>query len=458
MKYIGIIGENSIELINKILDLWNKGFCVVLFDYKTPIKSLIEMLVISKCTFCYLDESIYEINNFKDSILFKNSKNLFVIYKNNFIGWNYLPLELYKKYKVNFSEEEALIIFSSGTTFKEKGIVLSHKAITQNAIDIIKAMGICQKDTLLIIKKISHSSTFIGEIMVSLINKNKIIIGPCIITPQILLNKLIEFRVTICCMNPTIIRLFSKVLLKKKYKIDKLKYIFVSGDIFYEKDICNIRTLLPNVKVRNMYGLTEAGPRVTMQNDIYCTTNSVGVPIGNTKIKIINFLGMECCANEIGKVFVNSTSRFTRYINSNISFNIDKDNWLDTNDLGYYSNNGELYIIGRSDSLILYDSHVINPQSIENSILECSLIEECSIQNIIINSRNFLCCLYTCYENINVFDIRKELMKKHISYEIPKYFFKIEEFKKNKNGKRDNVYLKKIAFDLLNSKGVNNEY
>ena len=85
MKYIGIIGENSIELINKILDLWNKGFCVVLFDYKTPIKSLIEMLVISKCTFCYLDESIYEINNFKDSILFKNSKNLFVIYKNNSI-------------------------------------------------------------------------------------------------------------------------------------------------------------------------------------------------------------------------------------------------------------------------------------------------------------------------------------------------------------------------------------
>ncbi len=51
---IGLIGNNSIEFINILLDIWNQGNCAVIIDFRIPFLKAFELLKIANVTKCYI--------------------------------------------------------------------------------------------------------------------------------------------------------------------------------------------------------------------------------------------------------------------------------------------------------------------------------------------------------------------------------------------------------------------
>lgn len=132
MSRIGIIGYNSINLIKKVTEIWNAGNSVVLIDPLMPVPMQFEIMRMTKTELCFIDDSIYQKKLYYKS---NDSEISFQSYIGT-TGFTEVCIESLG-YKTNYTDNEAVVIFSSGTTGISKGIILTHKAININADAII---------------------------------------------------------------------------------------------------------------------------------------------------------------------------------------------------------------------------------------------------------------------------------------------------------------------------------
>ena len=439
MKYVGLIGFNSVEYVEKIIELWNEESCVILLDNSTPYEMIVEHLNMVKCNICYIENKIYLIN--KEKI--ENERNIsFIAFNSNYKEYNLLPDYIYSKYNPNERDLPAVVIFSSGTTGNAKGVELSHYAISKNSDMIFSSMNIDKTSVMYLIKKISHSSTLVGELLVALRNNIKMLVGPTVVPTRVILKNIEDYKVTILCANPNLLKSIVDEKIKRNFGLKSIKKIFTSGDKWYRNDCIHARLSLKDIEIYNMYGLTEAGPRVSMQNKLFCNANSVGFPLDGVKIKILNDNYENCMSNEKGTIFIKTPSKFTNYVSVNCKLRDDTSEWINTGDIGYLDEYGELFIVDRVDDVINLNSHKIYPNDIENRIIKFTNIDACIIvkkSDYKIN-KEYLICFYVG-ESIDETKLIRKLKNVCIDYEIPKIYIKLDELPQNINGKRDKIKL-----------------
>lgn len=215
MSRIALIGENSIEYVNMLLDIWGKGHSVVLIDWRIPIRASIQMMKEAGVNTCIIEKKYLDTRNY---VLGNNIT--FYSYERKEEAARLLPLSVYEKYVNNYSDNEAVVIYSSGTTGNAKGIVLSHYAINKNADAIIDYMFPKENDCIYIAKTLSHSSTFIGELLVALKTNTNIVIGPVVVPPRTILSNVDKFEVSIICLNPVLLSLIKDEYIRGDYKLN----------------------------------------------------------------------------------------------------------------------------------------------------------------------------------------------------------------------------------------------
>ncbi|MDD2492317.1 MAG: class I adenylate-forming enzyme family protein [Bacilli bacterium] len=439
---IAIIAKNSIKYIELIIDEWNKGNCIVLLDYNIPYSTIQTMLDEANVNICYVENGLFiNKNNFKKIkyIYFDvQSKNVELV--NSYI---------YDKYKKNYSKQEALIIYSSGTTGTSKGIILTHYAITTNADSIQNYMKLSKKDIMYIMKPLFHSSTIVGELLVCLKNKVKIAIGGNILIPRKIIENINKFKSTVICVNPYLLGEIINYNNEKRELNVTLKTIYISGSILPDKIRLMAKSVLKNINLCNMYGLTEAGPRVSAQTIKNNINNSVGKAIKKVKISVVDESGKKCKKNTKGVIYVKTKSVFQSYVKGNVKHMSLYKNWLNTGDIGYFDNKKNLYIIGRIDDVIIYNSHKIYPLDLEKCILNNLHIEECYVTSYLINENILIVCFYKsmCDDDLS-YEIKKCLSAIFLPYEIPKFYIKVKEIIRNSNKKIN----KKNMYELFKEK------
>ncbi len=434
MRRVALIGENSIEYISTLLDIWNSGDCAVLIDWRIPFRTAIEMMKEANVSACYLEDNKYDIKESYAGIEF-------IIYERKSNSAELLPSEIYDKFKKNYSRNEAIVLYSSGTTGKAKGIILSHYAINTNADAIIEYMKPTKNDCIYIAKVLSHSSTLTGELLVALKTPMKLVIAPTIVPPRFVFNNIEKFGASVICLNPTLLQKYAYEYGSGKYSLPTLKTIYVSGSILNDKTYAKAHAAFNNIAIYNVYGLSEAGPRVTAQRADCCMGNSAGKPIKGVEIQIIDEAGNSLKQGERGIVHVNTPSRFDGYITGNKKNKSLYNEWLNTGDIGFVDENGELHIIDRIDDVIIIDSHKIYPKEIESKLSFLCRISECVVIGVEDLSRMIMVCFY-CGKEINEKNIKRELEKSLALYEIPKTFIKMDRIAKTINGKIDKRTMK----------------
>lgn len=442
LSRIVLIGENSIAYINTLLDIWNNGDCAVLIDWRIPLITATEMMKEAGVSECYIQKNLLE----KSSEI--HSTDIKYITFNQDNAANLLPNNVRNKFIVNYSKDEAVILYSSGTTGKSKGIILSHYAINKNADAIIDYMQPQKNDCMYIIKTLSHSSTLIGELLVALRTEMKLLVSPTIVPPRYIFNNIRNYQVSIICMNPTLLNMYANEYQQRKYDISSLKNIYVSGSILNDKIYQLAHKVFKNIIIYNVYGLSEAGPRVAAQRVDCCKGNSVGKPIKFVELVIVDENGKVVENGEPGIIHINTPCKFSGYVFGEEKNESLYKGWLNTGDIGYFDNNEELHIIDRLDDVIIVDSHKIYPSEIERKIIDNTPIRECVIVKEEINNTEFIACLYAgnCYsEKI----IKEKLKKILLPYEIPRRFIHSSAIPRTNNGKISKTQIKSIIKNII---------
>lgn len=443
MSRVALIGENSVEYVDKLLDIWNNGDCAVLLDWRIPLQAAIQMMREAEVTACFIEKKLIVKSELDDI-----SDISFTAYEVVDISPKLLPNEVRKKYRENYSRNEAVVIYSSGTTGKSKGIILSHFAITTNADAIIDYMQPSTDDCLYTIRPLSHSSTLTGELLVALKSRCKYLLAPTIVPPRYVFGNISKFDVTILCLNPTMLSLLADEYRRGKTSIGSLKTMYVSGSVLNDDIYNKAHEAFNGINIYNVYGLSEASPRVTAQRADCCKSNSVGKAIKGVEVVVVDENGNTLPTGNRGIIYVNTPCRYSGYICGEEKHRSLHKGWLNTGDVGYFDDNGELHIINRIDDVIIMNGHKIYPSEIAAQIHKCADIGECVVTMVCFGGEDILCCLYSASLQIGD-DIKNKLGSVLMKHEIPKIFIKADSIPKTRTGKVSARLAKEIVVKKL---------
>lgn len=442
MARVALIGTNSTGYIHALINIWNSGHCVVLIDYQTPFYAAIQMMREADVQICYLQEDLWS------EYISAYTEIEFVRYSSDSKLTFVLPKFLYDEFHPNYSSNEAVIIYSSGTTGKSKGIILSHFAINTNADAIINYMNLCaHTDCIYTVRPLSHSSTLTGELLVALKSHVKMVITASAVPPRLFFSSIKKYSVTILCVNPTLLSFLCDEAKRNFCDISCLQKIYVSGAILNDAIYEKAKNALAGTLIFNVYGLSEAAPRVTAQTLDCCKSNSVGKPIKGVEIVVTAENGEVVPNGERGIIHVKTPSMFSGYVTGIQKHTSLYHGWLNTGDIGFWDEFGELHVVGRVDDVIICDAHKIYPSDVENLILEDPSIFDCVVSQCTVNDMETIGCMYVSNRECTT-EIIHRIKDRLAKYEIPKRYLRTEVIPHNNRGKVD----RKAAADILSGK------
>ncbi|XP_017759168.1 PREDICTED: 4-coumarate--CoA ligase 1-like [Eufriesea mexicana] len=271
----------------------------------------------------------------------------------------------------DISKRAAAILCSSGTTGFPKGVMLSHRSllIFIHTTKGPKLMDMRQGDRTLIFLPLFHGYAF------GLINQTISSGGiACIMRNfnlEMLLKSVERFRISHIPLVPPILVMLAKHPMVEKYDFSSVREI-TSGAAPLPQNVANeVKRRTKVGSIRNGYGMTEL-TIVSNISDKTCLDDTIGPIMPGFKCKVVDTkTGKTLGAGQSGEIcFMGDQVMLGYYKNPKTTAEtIDRENWLHTGDLGYFKEDGCLYITGRIKELIKYKGFQVSPSEIEAIIL-----------------------------------------------------------------------------------------
>lgn len=322
-------------------------------------------------------------------------------------------------------EDVSLIMCTSGTTGMPKGAMITADNLIANLNDIAAYFEIGAEDHILIARPLYHCAVLTGEFLISLLKGLKITFVSDGFVPVKILRAARKIKATVLCGTPTLLYHLSVLNLKAEIPL-VLSSIAVSGECMTEMVAKTMRRAFVHTEIYNVYGLTEASPRVCYlpPNEFDVHPLSVGWPLASLQAKI-----------DDNELLVSGKSIMKGYYDNEPATNrVVRDGWLHTGDVAEEDAEGRIYIKCRKDNMIIRAGMNIYPQEIESLLKEDSRIEDVLAYGKKNSSVSEKICIdvVTKLEKNEVYEICK---KRLMSYELPDYIEIVEEIPKNASGK-----------------------
>ncbi|ADA64976.1 AMP-dependent synthetase [Lactococcus lactis subsp. lactis NCDO 2118] len=313
----------------------------------------------------------------------------------------------------------AAILYTSGTTGEPKGILLTEQGLLMNIVETANYFNITQSDKIIIVRPLYHCAAFTGEFLVALSQGGNIEFFNSDFNPMKLISQIESHNISICGGTPTLFKQMAKLLGRTK-RILPLKKIAISGECLTKESAVIIRDVFKETKIFNVYGQTEASPRISYLPPQYFDEfpESVGILLKSTQIKICDKdTDEEVSDNSNGVIYVKSPSIMKGYYrNQNLTQRVIQEGWLRTNDFGFVDERGFLYILSRVDDLIIKAGMNIYPKEIENIVNDFQEVSECLVYQSASGGIGIDVVLDEKYYNFT-----KQKFLNEISGNLPKY-------------------------------------
>lgn len=287
--------------------------------------------------------------------------------------------QLLEKHKGAYSyepkpEDLATIMFTSGTTGKSKGVMLTHRNLAENATCL--DMKFPERTVLLSVLPVHHAYCLSMDILKGL-SLGSII---CINDSLIRMAKNIKlFRPNVILMVPLMI----ETMAKKLQEAAALPPEIVKREVFGEQfhTICSGGAYMPpamldlfgkyGITILQGYGMTECAPVISTTVSWNIRKGSVGQLMPNCEAKVVD-----------EELWVRGSSVMQGY------YQMPKeteetlvDGWLRTGDLGYVDEEGFVYLTGRKKNLIITkNGENVSPEELENRLSEAPIIQEVMVR------------------------------------------------------------------------------
>ena len=276
-------------------------------------------------------------------------------------------------------EDPCLIMYTSGTTGRPKGAVLTHGNMTWNATNQLLGFDFGPTERTLALAPLFHIGGLNGTV-----NPTRLRGGCAVVVrrfdPAGTLAVIEEQRVTSFFAVPTMLDAMAREPGFRTRDLSALRTIGAAGAPL---PLPTLRTWLDRgVTVQQAYGMTEAAPGCTVLDsaDAVRKVGSAGRPVFFTDLRVVRPDGVDAGVDEVGEVLVQGPNVMAGYWEEpERTAEVLRDGWYATGDAGSVDAEGFLYIRDRYKDMIISGGENVYPAEVESAILELPDVMEVAV-------------------------------------------------------------------------------
>lgn len=440
---VGVLLERSFEMLISMLAVLKSGGAYIPIAPDYPKDRIEYMLEDSEATIILTSQNRRNLAD-KKLINVKDDK----IYENH------------KENLENISKPEDLsyLIYTSGSTGTPKGVMLKQKNLSNfyNSMkNIIEYLKDGKNHKILSITTVSFD-IFGFETLMSLTRGLTVYLTSE--NGQKMTSKIERIvkdsNVEIMQTTPSVMK-FHLENLNDENSLKSLKYIMLAGEPLTKTLVDRIKQIIPNVTIYNGYGPSETTIFSTIGNATNQEEITIGRPINNTQIYILNKNKKVMPQGTIGELYISGDGVGKGYMNkeqqTNASFIInpfiDGKVMYKVGDLGAFDDKGEITCYGRIDNQVKIRGLRIELQEIEKRMQSVYNIHDCVVVKKVVKGKDALCAYYVERGHVSKSVLKTVLYSKLPEYMVPQYFVKMEQLPHTPNGKVDRKALPDPVID-----------
>ncbi|MFC7064106.1 class I adenylate-forming enzyme family protein [Halobacillus seohaensis] len=341
----------------------------------------------------------------------------------------------------SYDEDEASILYTSGTTGYPKGVVFTNKNILTVATMMAIEMKMGQSSRLLHMMPLSHSAplhlflaagTYVGATHV---------LAPTF-TPDLLLEMVEKERVTHFFGAPVAYQLTAKHPEVRSADLSSMEYWVYGGAPLDRSDVEFVKQAFQTDQLCCVYGLTEAGPNGTLllPEDHDDKAGSIGKRAAlNCEMSLVDEQGDPVPQGEVGEIVLRGDGNMKGYYKDEEKTNESlRDGWLFTGDMAQLDEDGFIWVVDRKKDIILSGGVNIYPKEIEEVLLSHPHVQDVSVVGVPHPDWGETVKAFVVQDGQldDVAEECKQLLADQLAtYKIPKLYEVLNELPRNATGK-----------------------
>jgi fatty-acyl-CoA synthase len=276
-------------------------------------------------------------------------------------------------------EQPCLIMYTSGTTGRPKGAVLTHGNMTWNATNQLLGFDFAPDERTLALAPLFHIGGLNGTVNPTLLR------GGCAVIvrrfdPAETLAVIEQQRITSFFAVPTMLDAMARLPEFRTRDLSALRTIGAAGAAV---PLPTLRTWLDRgVTMQQAYGMTEAAPGCTVLDsaDAQRKVGSAGKPVFFTDVRVLRPDGSPAGPGEVGEVVVQGPNVMAGYWDDPAqTAAVLRDGWYHTGDAGSLDDEGFLYIRDRYRDMFISGGENVYPAEVESALLELPEVQEAAV-------------------------------------------------------------------------------
>lgn len=355
-------------------------------------------------------------------------------------------------------DDMCFIIYTSGTTGKPKGVVLSHRGITNYVAaepENAPMYGLKEKCTRMLCLSSVSFIVFLREIFGTILNGVPVVLcnEEQAVDPTAIADLIDTYHIDALGSTPTRLLQYIEVPGFREM-LRSVRLMIVGGEGFPGRLYEEIRKY-SSCDIYNSYGPTEV-TIASHQKRMESPRVSAGYTMLNVWDRIADPDGNELPPYAAGELYVGGAGVAVGYFGDEELTSkrfpvIDGERYCNTGDLAYKDENGEVFVLGRNDGMIKLRGLRIELEEIENTIGNYPGIAHARVVVRSIQGTEHLCAFFTLKkgtDGIQADVIRKYIGEKLPPYMVPSYYTCLKEFPLTPNGKVQVKVLKEMDIDV----------
>jgi fatty-acyl-CoA synthase len=278
------------------------------------------------------------------------------------------------------SDDVALIMYTSGTTGRPKGAMLTHANITWNNVNALHGMTVGTNEVSLVVAPLFHIGGLNVTTLVTMQKGGEIVLHRSF-DPGTALEAIEKYGVTNMFGVPAIFLFMSQHPKFDATDFSSVRLFVVGGAPVPEPllKIYNGRC----IPFAQGYGLTETAPFSTLLLPEYAVdkVGSAGMAPLYTDVAVLDGDGQPCPVGERGEICVRGPNVMAGYWNrpDATAEAIDREGWFHSGDLGYFDAQGFLFVVDRVKDMVITGGENVYPAEVESVLYEHPKVAEVAI-------------------------------------------------------------------------------
>ncbi len=347
-------------------------------------------------------------------------------------------------------DDVADILYTTGTTGRKKGVVLTHLNIASAALNINAFLQTSVNDVEVVPVPLSHSFG-LGRLRCWAQTGNTLVLEAGMNNPAGVLKTILDSRASGLSLVPAGFELMLKMTGDRLGEArGHLRYIEIGSAPMRPATRQKLMTLLPHTRICHHYGLTEASR--AMFTEFHADADkpgAIGKPSPNVEAEIRDDAGRRLGPGEKGEIIVRGGMVMREYWRDpELTSKVLSEHGFHTGDLGYMDKDGYFYLVGRQSDIINVGGFKVSPEEVEAELNKFNGVEESACVGVP-DPRGVTGECVKAYlvskSEIDARDLIRWLRNRIEEYKIPSVFDRVEVIPKTASGKIQRHLLRDVV-------------